>query len=348
MVYLIGWFGMFLSALLLNSRSGKALVYSVLFYCLFIALFRGAVGTDTANYIKIFNAFSNGYELSVGDEGFKYLIKLLNNLFNNSQFAVNSVSIIYFALLAAFFYRSNKNEAFFLVSYFLPVFAYSYSMNGLRVGLAVAVFLIAIQTYSNKKSLLVSFKYFLLGFFLHITTVFLPVMFFLYQVKWLSIRFLIRFLLVFSFVFIVFLLNFDYVSGKYLAYSDGNSVAPSIYSGLSVVFSLFIIIFFMLFGKLPRHDKKWIFTISFVLIVMSFILAKYTYAGIRILDLLATLVPIVVLLRYNEKGINFDKHIKLAFFMSGAFVALNSFIGYLSYYGVGGSPFLPYYFIFKG
>lgn len=140
MIYLAGWAGMFFSSFFVSRKLGRRLVYVLLLFLMFVSFFRGMVGTDTANYISIFKNIAIQEPVGFSEIGFIYLSKVLLTLTPDPELAVKSVSVVFYLLLGLFFYRSDENESFLFVSYLLPVFAYSYSMNGLRIGVAFSVF----------------------------------------------------------------------------------------------------------------------------------------------------------------------------------------------------------------
>lgn len=343
MVYIFGWIGMLFSALLLPVRGGgRAFTYFVLFYCLFIAFFRSYSGTDTANYISILDSMLEGKGVAFGEPAFKLLSFFLIYLFNDAELAVRSISLVFFTLLALYFYRSNKNEAYLFVAYIMPTFAYSYSMNGLRIGVAAAFFLLAIKAINKKGINTYSVGCLFLSFLFHFSAIILPIIYFMYKVKWLKISFLIQLTLLFIILLIVFVVNIDYISGKILLYSGYN--APSIYSGARVIIPLLLIIMVLPFGRLPNEEKQKIIFFSIILLLISIVLTQFSYAGLRALDLLSLVIPVVILMAYNERRLEFDLYIKIAFLVSAALAAAATYMGFINEYGTGGSPFLPYTF----
>ena len=345
MVYIIGWLSMFVSAFFVSKKLGRFLSYSVLFYCAFIAFFRADVGTDTAAYINIVKMYKDLGVSPFGEIGFEILLKIISFIVADPVFTVKSVSIVFFGLLCIYLLKSNINERFFIVAYVLPMFAYAYSMNALRIGIAAAIFLLITQRINRqgftRRNLLLS----LFPAVFHYSALFYPVVFYTVLNRFLSkklISMLSVFLLLIVFIFIGFS---EYFLSKLELYSDYSK--PSAFSGLRVVIPLLVVLSGFALGAISWKYKFKLIVSSFLLIIFSITLVQFSYAGLRFLDLLLLLVPTMVLYQYNKANRLFDRSIKLSFLLAAFVFSIGTYIGFLAEYGVGGSPFLPYRTIFN-
>lgn len=334
---------MFLSAPMQYIRhGGKFFAVIVLFYCAFIAFFRGDIGTDTAAYISVFRGILDGEKAPYAEFGFYWLTTILLFLFNDPDISVKFVSLIFFFLLFVFLIRSNNDERFLLLSFVLPVFCYSYSMNVLRVGLAAAVCMLIFQSIFGK-GLKNKLRYFLVAISFQYTSILIPLFFYFPFIDYkriIKLSHVVIFLISFS---IFLFLYGDYINDKLSLYSEFSS--PSFYSGISNVVAVYVMLFFVFFGKLPKKDK--VIIISYIGCFMSFfwIFSRITYAGLRVIDMMTFSTPFLILYVYRKKNLSFDFPIKLGIYLAGIILSVNIYMGYLSSIGEGDSPFLPYEFM---
>lgn len=341
MIYLLGWMMMLSSTILLSVKNGKILVYFVLLYLVTISFLRGNVGTDTVSYITIFEEIKD-LDIAPFDEwGFKLLASLLVSFFE-PELAVKLISVFFFILVTFFYIKSDKNEAFFLISYFLPIFSYSYSMNTLRIGLSAVIFILIIKILGNKIFYYVNFilSSFLLIMFHYSAILYLIILYFFKKEIFSKGRFI--FLLISFFVIAFFIMTSNYMLIKFNMYTDYSS--PGIFSGSRIVFPLIILIIGIWFDKFSFLIKKEI-TLKFILLIfLSLVLTQISYMGLRILDILSLSVPIYILLLYKEKKLEFNFYMKFAFIVASILNMVATYLGFINEYGLGSSPFLPYSF----
>lgn len=339
MVYLFGWFLMFFVAAFQYMKGGKFLAVVVILYCAFIAFFRGNVGTDTITYIGVFESIGSGSSSPYGEPLFILISRILVFLSPNSIVAVKIISLIFFSLLIDFLFRADNDERFFLMSFYMPAFAYSYSMNALRLGLASAIFLYVLH-YFRRNFWIKSGINSLFSILLHYSSLFF--IFYLVIINdalWRrknSIILLCFMLLVMA--------NFNYIEDKFSLYENFNS--PGEFSGLRVVFVMIPIMFGIIFSSLQGVDKMKNILIGGVFVVSFYTLAKFSYAGLRMLELVAFSWPASVLVLHGRKGCNLNFSMKVGFFLSGLMFSVAIYLGYIREMGEGDSPFLPYNFSF--
>ena len=144
MSYLLGWapgYFMLFSQAITRYR-GRALGFFILFVFASIAVIRGATGTDTANYEMILDGLSLETIWDGVEPGFGLIGLFFTAILGSSQASVRAVAVLFYGVVGFYYYRSNRNEAFVLFSYWAPAFFYAYSMNGLRIGIASALLLL--------------------------------------------------------------------------------------------------------------------------------------------------------------------------------------------------------------
>ncbi|WP_339651727.1 EpsG family protein, partial [Halopseudomonas pelagia] len=297
------------------------------------------VGTDTANYQLMFEQFSEGYSWEGIEPGFFGLGWLLAALAPSIDIAVRAVALVFFGLIAWFVARSDHNERFLLLAYLLPAFAYQYSMNALRIGLASALLLLAVQVFRRKgdmPALCVG----LLALLFHYSALFSLLFIALTQRPWLRLSTLLG-LLVVLLGFAVGLIFIDfYLLEKIQAYQQLQ--APGGLSGVSKVVPLVIMLAGMLLSSLPRQLKLKAFIVYSVFISAAWLLTQFSYAGLRFLDLLSFSVPLSILATYSHLQLDFDRQIKVSMLAAGLVSIAGIWRGFLLERGEGKSPFLPY------
>lgn len=328
MVYIVGWTLMLQSSLLLLSgfyKIGKFSVYISMLYCFLLAFFRADIGTDTVTYQNIFQSLANGGNAAFGEIGFSLLAKSLIFLFDDINIAVNAVSIIFFALLFFFVKKSTKNELFVFSSFILPVIAYQYSMNALRIGVAFVFFLVIFQ-YVLRSGFYSRIKLGLLSVIFHFSAFFYMVYFYFFNSKIFTAKFFIGFIfIIFALIVILFYWQ-DYFLIKINLYSDYS--APSKLSGLRVVLPIFIILLGTLLSRLKVRNKIKILVFAMIPTISFFLLVQVSYSGLRFLDLLLVSVPLILLIAFENEGKYFDLNIKLSFLLAGIIFSVGTYIGF--------------------
>ena len=154
-----------------------ALGFRKLLPVFFIPLFllstlKGLVGTDTLAYYDSIRSYLEGWgDLSEFEPGFYFLIKTLSQFIQDPIVVINIVA----GINAILFFKMLKGDAsvlLLLVAALVPAFYYDFTMNGLRMGFALPLTIMAYERFiSNKK--LVALFYFLIAFSFHYSAIFL-------------------------------------------------------------------------------------------------------------------------------------------------------------------------------
>ena len=297
MIYLLGWFTLYLSWFVQSATRYRGRFF--LLFCLLvfggISFFRADVGTDTASYESMFLDFINEYQWNGLEPAFVLLALFLSGVMPSVEIAVRAVSLVFFGFLVWFLYRSDNNERILLLLYLLPVFAYQYSMNTLRAGLAFSFILLATQELrqGKEKSAII---FGLSGVFFHYSAIISIIYIFLSIRSWFKFLNIFWAAIILMLVGTAYIFNQDYFLSKFALYTE--YVAPSPLSGLSIVFPLALILVGVLFGRLPKKEKIKLFFLGFLGISSSWLLIRFSYAGLRFLDLFAYAVPLSVLMAY--------------------------------------------------
>lgn len=344
MIYLAGW-GVLYFALMISFFSGyRGRIFGILaiFFIASIAVFRGSTGTDTANYELIISGLSSEAILGGLEPGFVLVSLSLVDVFGSAEVALRGLSLLFFVLVALYYFKADINESFVLMVYLAPAYFYTYSMNGVRIGLASAFLLLAIQEF-RKGHVLRSSATVLAAVSFHYTILF-SIGYFL---STLFNRIKARYVVFFG-VMVLFFFYFssEYVLLKLAVYSDLKP--PSPLSGLSKVVVIFIFVCAVLFSGLPSAVRFRVFFPAVFFSVLAIAVTTISYAGLRLLDLVAFILPITILMSHTSAGLSFNWKVKFLIFLAGFVSAAAVYRGFLIEAGQGDSPFLPYKYINDG
>ena len=345
-IYLVG-LGVLYCALVIGAVSGyRGKVFAVLSLCVLggIAALRGDVGTDTANYELMVSVLRNLSEWYGVEPGFSLLVWVLGWLTLSDVVLVRLLAVVFLFGLLVYVRNADQDEMFFLAAYFIPSSFYQYSMNALRIGLATVFVLLAVQHFRRLRnrsglsnllagcffhySLAISATYIAVGARLlkgHLPTV----------------------LAIFSASILmgaVGLIYGDYLLPRVAAYSDYGP--PGALSGLSVVFTLLVVIWGAAFSSLSWSSRMVFVLVALVSIAATYSLARYTYAGLRVLDLLRIAIPAALLVLHGRERLAFNSRMNVALVVAGALSAVATLHRFAQDTGQVGSPWIPYEWVF--
>jgi len=338
MVYLLGWGVIYFIRLseFISGYRGRALGFFTLLVFAVIAIFRGATGTDTANYELILTNLSLDTLWNSVEPGFGIVGLFFTEVLGSAQLGVRAIAALFYLLVGYYYYRSDRNEVFVLFSYWAPAFFYAYSMNGLRIGIASVLLLLAVQLLRRGRAFK-SGVVILAAVSSHFTILFSVVYIItnhLTNVKW-------RYLILVSVIgcLILYVIQ-EYLILKVGLYSDMES--PGSLSGYSKVIVVIILAFGVIFSSLSLVSKTRVVFMTILFTGAAVKLTSYSYAGLRFLDLISFALPIIILMLHNESKLHFNWKIKSFFILAGFIATLFLYRGYLIESGHGKSPFLPY------
>jgi len=330
---------LFIALMSLFSLKIKGDGYKLLFFvslipATLVVILRGLVGTDTETYISILDqSIFSIKENARGIEPFFLFFAKIRHYFDlNSQYVLNSFSFIIIFILYLFFSK-NKQRSLIFCSLVFPIFFYDMTMNGLRYGMAFAFACWFIVDGSNSLKLNKSKIMYFISFLNHKSS-----LLFL-SFKLLQKASLKNFLIILFTALIIFFALKSYLIYKIADYTD--FVSPSIFSGSQpLIITFLILICNTYFFKSNSRRNLFLLLIQ----IFFYIITKFTYAGIRFQFL--ELFYIIVILCNDENILRYKKYIFLLFIIGflGFLLRLNNFI---STSGQGGSPFLPYEFLWE-
>ncbi|MDX1722539.1 MAG: EpsG family protein [Pseudomonas sp.] len=343
MIYLFGWL-ILLITLFLTALSGyKTRLFAVvaLLFFLVISVSRGAVGTDTDTYEYVVGQLMGGLSWTGMEPGFVLMSWAFAIVTGSASVAIRLVSVVIFLIMFVYLFRSDKNEKFLLLSYMLPAFVYQYTLNGLRIGVAAMLLMLAVQQVrrSHKASgLLLATT----ALFFHYSSLVSLVFIWASQTRWVKASNILIVPLASAVMLAIFSINSDYFLAKVLSYQASES--PSPFSGLGKVAVLLLLIFGVVVSRLPNIEKLKLIFLGGGFVVVFWALSSISYAGLRFLDLISFSFPLAILLTFSRCELNFDRSIKVIFILAGLLAAFTSYRNFISEAGVGPSPFMPYHF----
>lgn len=341
MVYLFGWLATYFGLTLqgLSKYRGRIFIYCLLAYFAGLAFIRGNVGTDTVNYELMLADIAHGYVWDGREPAFVALGLLLVSVFPTAEVATRVIALVFFALLTVFVFRSDRNERFLLMAYILPAFAYLYSMNVLRIGLASAFLLLSVQQIRVRGSTS-ALKVGLLTFLFHYSSVLSLIYIDISQRAWLKFTSFFVMLFLLTLAGGAFLTAEFYMMDKVAQYQTAQ--VPGVLSGLSKIIIVILFVAGIMSGKLPTMEKAKLILLGLTFTLLGWFFSQFSYAGLRVLDLISFTMPLSILASYSRVGFEFERPIKTIMVASGILSAFSIYRGFILEYGEGKSPFLPY------
>ena len=204
--------------------------------------------------------------------------KFLVNLGVNESQGVATIGLITIILLCMCFSENYDKLLIFSLLIF-PTFFYDMTMNGLRYGLSFALISIAVQNlYKRRRFIFIVIS--LMAFSIQSTSLFIFVLFFMSELKLKVIVITFSLVIVILYFTTFSIINLDYFYGKQDIYKDFYS--PDILSGLSPLIIFLLTYFtFLFFCKNELGNLNKVIHIILLLEILSFLLAKFSYAGLR-------------------------------------------------------------------
>ena len=338
-------FLLFVSLNLFFSRLQKIKPWHLFFMVMpafFVFFLRGNVGTDSFFYLGLFEDYSlYGESKSKFEPGFEYLGKFLMALGIPPRFGVAMVGAITTFILCYSFSKSKNQMAIFALLLF-PLFFYDFTMNGIRYGLSFSVATLAIDCLYRKKYWQFSI-WSIIAFSIQYSAVLvlMPFVSALIRKKYLLG---IGILLLGSFIIFPEYFTFitDRISGKREAYSE--IYAPGVTSGLApllVVLAMYLN--FIWFHRKENYSK--LIHMIFIFELLSFIMAKFTYAGLRFQG--AFMFAMLIFLKNNTENIPFVRKYTFNLILI-SFFSIAIFLKNITTVVQGElTPYLPYKFYWE-
>ena len=324
-----------------QSKHGRLVTISVFGFCTILSFARGNIGTDTLAYESLVNVYSLGNSWTGIEPGFIAYVRIAEMISDNAVLLTRGLSLIFGALLLAFCLRASRDELFFIVAYFAPNYFFQMSMNGLRIGIATAAFLCAVQLFRRGSKYHAMF-YTALGIAFHVSLIFAFVILAFTQIKVSRSKSL--FIPIFGLLLSVGLMiaTQGYLLDKFGDYTTITS--PGIFSGLSPVVRILIIVFSAIYLPIIASEKKWIFFVLLVATALSYATSTISYAGLRFLEIIASVAPFMILLKVDRSS-KINRRFWMGLALAGFLGGTNILRGIFGSVNLGGAPFVPYHLL---
>lgn len=349
MIYVAGFVMVYFSLLIeVFTRYKGSFFYCVaVIYFGVLAVFRGNVGTDTHNYEVIIGSFRGSQGILGWEPGFIYLVKVLQLSTISDALVIRIVSLLFFLGVFSLIFRGGRDWRYFIMVFFVPGYFLAYSMNVLRVGLAtlIVLYLVRVVIEHGRGVKIVCLS--MLAVIFQYSIMFSLFFLFFSSVKVWSGK---RFIWLIGLSFLAFCLLYtakDYFIFKLGAYTDNEYVNAGGFSGLSIVAVLLVLLCSIGFSSLSKNTKSKLIVFGFVMMAMFYFMASYTYAGLRLLDLLSVSLALAAVLQHAMAERKFNNFFKGGLFLAGFLSGLSTMKGFIEFEGVGESPFLPYHFFWQ-
>ena len=346
--YIFPYFYILIFSLVLYSSNIKLVkawhIFILLLPAVLVFTLRGNVGTDTYYYLGLLDDYMYyGESAAKYEPGFEFLGKTLIYLGLSPRFALASIGLITTLILCKAYSASKRQMLVFTLLVF-PLYFFDFTMNGIRYGLSFSLATIAVDSLYKKKYRSATI-WGLIAFSMQYSAalVILPFVGVLVKKRYI---FILISLLAVAFVASpdIFSLITDRIAGKTDAYSD--IVAPSIISGLApLLIVIMMYASFLYFNRNKPYSK--LIHIVLLLEVLSFILTKFTYAGLRFQGVF--MYCMILYIKYNLDTID-PRYIRkyVYFLILLSIIGILLFIKNISVIVDGDmSPFLPYKFFWE-
>lgn len=300
----------------------------------FIAIFRGLTGIDTPTYLRIIENLSiDDFQEKYSTEPGFYLLSYSINYFTKNNVITLSIITALFCSIFYFAFSKNKRSIFICCSLIFPYFFFDMSMNGIRYGFSFCLAVIALNNRENKYFI----PFVISSLLFHSSSIF--IFLFLEFSKKIKGNFL-KIALFSIFALSFFALNIDYLSekfGQYLNYSTPNES-----SGISSVITTLLISFIYL--TFIRNNNLLVILLL-VTTAFGYIVSQYSYAGLRILNIINFIAMISII--YNT-----DENTKYSFLLNTSLIStglicfsfkMRNFLNP----GDSEAPFIPYLFMWS-
>lgn len=349
MVYIVCWlfcFGMLFCSIRFpdHARWHCALAVSSMGL---VAVLRGTVGTDTVAYEQMSALVRTGGIFAAHVEPlFEVLLQLLQWTGANDPWVVRFVSAFDVALLLVYVWRSVPNERYLLLSAVLPAFFYEQTMNGLRIGLASILFLLAAQAMSRRhllspSALLIT----ILACLTHYTAMLYPAFFIVAVRRW-SARLLLGGVAIGVCAALVFaFLQSGYLMARLQSY-DGFA-APSRFSGLSSLIQIAVVSAAAWKSTLSHGMKVRLISIALLFATCFMGIVQFSYAGLRLLELVVFVTPLAMVCAHELENKLLNASARLGLLAFGLVSTVFVFRRFLVESPDSLAPFLPYHLIFS-
>lgn len=306
----------------------------------FLTTFRGNVGTDTSTYLDIIRATKESTELVNIEPLFYGLSSGLMFLFGNERVVLALIGVLITFILFLASSKLEKSNSVFGAC-IIPIFYQGMTMNGVRYGLSFSMVTLAcvFLLRGYRKGF---FFIALLAGLIHVSGLMLALLFYIFFEKKIKLHIFLSPLLVGGLLLFVFS---DIILIKLPYYMDFKS--PSIFSGASILVLSLLAIYVL--GSMEDSDFYFSFRgfLIIFLVLSSFLLSKFSYAGLRFQSLVLFLIFLIMQYQVASKKIVVENRNYIILVFIGLLGLGFNFNNYIDEGFDGESPFLPYKFVWS-
>ena len=323
------------------------------FPLLVIMILRGNVGTDTVAYLGIVSDIGVNANVASIEHGFVYLIKLLLLITKNNMFVLVLIAIFTTIVMLTASAQSYRSK-FVLLVCVVPIFYLDMTMNGLRYGLSFAFAMYAVQKFYSKHEKM-SVVLAVISVLIHSSSILIFLIFAAIADNKEELR---KWLLITGILFI-FMLGSLYLS-NILEFFNSNNIyskdinltnkfyaykyfkSPSWLSGLStLIMSALLLLTLKLSNKAHTLFNNRGFYIVLVIVFITFVISKFSYAGLRLQSLV--LFCILLIMQFKPSILDvLDKQFKRRLLLVGFLGTLTFIKNAIQTEGQQLSPFAPW------
>jgi hypothetical protein len=308
-----------------------------------LVILRGNVGTDTLTYLS---AFQNWRVTGVNVLEFEPLFQLI---YEGAAYFIESdrVVVAFFGLLITFIFllaasRIDKKGIIFGAC-FVPIFYLDMTMNGLRYGLSFAIALLSVAELLrvNERRFWITAT---AAGLVHLSGLALAILFYM-VVKGLRIKFKVVLLGVSIFGFFLFHFFSTYLAQRLDAYEV--ILSPSAVSGLAPLALSLITLLVVVLDPEIRKSRVFPFVALASMSILSFVLSRFSYAGLRVQVLVLFLIFMVLQFHVVKEKIILQRNTVGGLIFVGFVGLLAKMRNINDDFGAEGSPFAPYHFFWE-
>lgn len=349
-IYLVLWFAAYcmLGAVAVRALPHRLATMTLILAFGFFAIVRGSVGTDTAGVYEPMarDLLSNGFGANTVEPAFRALLFGFTVWTASPQLAVRGIAFAFTAILLGLAMRANKVESWYLLALFIPAFFIQLSFNAERIGLALAGLLLSLHTYRlgrSRRSIALLWG----SALFHYSSVVIPAYTLLVESGMRTKRFVLTATIALCAVTAFAYAAQVYVLQKYTLYALSGFDAPGPLSGLSQIAIVVVILVGLRYFHLEKQLQRRTLWVTIVLCVIFWVVTRYSYVGLRLLDLLAFALP-YSLMRAIARGDGVLTNRAKGVFVVAGFVGTVFFFRNMLVEPMASvSPFIPYRFLWQ-
>lgn len=320
-------------------RAPRSCLVIALLPMAFLAIFRGNVGMDTAVYIQtIDQIIEAGRLVGVFEPLFEMFVLCLSVVTSDASVILALIGLLITVILVWAGLRRNTNPYLFCLLV-VPVYYFDMVMNGVRYGLAFSLVYLA-STFLLQGRHWVYLALVLLASLIQVSSIMLGLLLYiLYLRRW-------RWMVYGGVIAAAFVAVFSsYLLAKVQSYSGLQTT--SWLSGLSTVFVSWCLLIIWALDVKARRQSGMVILILAALTIIMIGVSNFSYAGIRLQQLVAFLVVLCLVMHTERYEIQLSPISKVAIVLVSLLAFLFRMKNFADTANMGSSPFVPYLFFWE-